>query len=174
MKIIKNLTRLTLGLDMGDRKTNFAVLSFEGEVIEEGVIPTTPSDFERVFARFRASVAVLEVGSQSRWSSELLSNLGLKVYVANPRQIKLIDASTDKDDRLDAIRLARLARFDSTLLHQIFHRSSNLQTDLESLKARQVLVEIRTKLVNHMRGVLKSFGVKVKKPGSWRFFFTGC
>ena len=156
-------TEFTLGLDLGDKKTKFAVLTRDGEIAEEGTISTKPSDFRRTFARFAGSVVAMEVGSQSRWSSQLLSELGLVVYVANPRQLKLIYASTDKDDRLDAQRLARLARFDHTLLSPVKHRDDERQSDLEVLKARGVLVEMRTKLVNHVRGVLKSFGLPVKR-----------
>ena len=41
-------------------------------------------------------------------------------------------------------------------------QSDDAQADLETLKARDVLVEVRTKLVNHVRAVLKSFGIRVK------------
>ena len=42
---------LTLGLDMGDKHTKFAVLDSEGELVEEGTVRTTPDDFKRVFGR---------------------------------------------------------------------------------------------------------------------------
>lgn len=100
--------KFTLGLDLGDTRTRFAVLDSEGEILEEGVVQTSPEGFTRTFERFSGSVAALEADSQSRWSSDLLINLGLHVYVANPRQLGLIYGSTDKDDRLDAQRLARL------------------------------------------------------------------
>lgn len=155
-------TEFTLGLDLGDKRTRFAVLDSNGELVEEGAVQTSPQDFLRVFERFIGSVVALEVGSQSRWASELLIDLGLRVYIANPRQLSLIYKSTDKDDRLDAQRLARLARVDSALLHPVTHRSNDAQSDLQVIKARGVLVEMRTKMINHVRGVLKSFGVKMK------------
>lgn len=163
MDTTTNADRLTLGLDLGDSRTRFAVLDDVGEILEEGVVRTSPGDFRRVFSRFEAATVALEVGSQSRWASEVLHELGLDVHVANPRQLKLIYGSVDKDDKLDAVRLARLARFDSKLLHQVYHRSEESQADLEVLKARGTLISVRTKLVNHIRGVLKSFGVQVEK-----------
>ena len=163
MKGTTNTDKLTLGLDLGDSRTTFAVLNSDGEVIEEGMVRTSPEDFQRVFSRFKGSVVALEVGSQSRWASENLHELGLDVHVANPRQLKLIYGSVDKDDKLDALRLARLARFDSKLLYQVYHRSGEAQADLEVLKARGMLISVRTKLINHVRGVLKSFGVRVEQ-----------
>ena len=55
MKVITKLTGLTLGLDLGDSKTKFAVLSADGELLEEGTIGTSPAEFQRVFARFSVS-----------------------------------------------------------------------------------------------------------------------
>lgn len=153
----------TLGLDLGDKQTRIAVLNTEGEPLEECAIQTSPEAFTRFFERFKGSVAALEVGPHSRWASQLLIDLGLRVYVANPRQLGLIYGSKDKDDRLDAERLARLARVDSKLLHPIIHRARDKQVDLQVVKARQLLVDTRTKLVNHVRGILKSYGLKMKK-----------
>jgi len=52
------------------------------------------------------------------------------VIVANARQMKLISASSRKDDKLDAQMLARLARVDPKLLSPIRHRSAAAQADL--------------------------------------------
>jgi transposase len=68
-----------------------------------------------------------------------------------------------KDDRLDAMRLAKLGRFDVELLKPIQHRTDDSQADLEVLKARALLVRMRASVVNHIRGVLKSFGLKPPK-----------
>lgn len=155
-------SEFTLGLDLGDTRTKFAVLDKDGNLFEEGVVITQPKNFRLVFPRFAGSVVAIEVGSQSRWVSKLLTELGLEVLVANPGQIPLIYGSVDKDDRTDAERLARVARFDRTLLAPITHREDELQYDLEILKARAVLVETKTKIVNHIRGILKGFGMKVK------------
>lgn len=154
--------KFTLGLDLGDTRTKFAVLDKDGNLLEEGVVLSQPKEFHRVFSRFAGAVVALEVGSQSRWASKLLTELGLEVSVANPGQMPLIYGSVDKDDRTDAERLARIARMDRSLLAPITHRADELQYDLEVLKARAVLVDLRTKIVNHVRGILKGFGLKVK------------
>jgi transposase len=59
----------------------------------------------------RTRIAI-EVGTHSRWVSRLLQEFGHEVFVANPRQVKLITDSSRKDDRLDAPALPRLARID--------------------------------------------------------------
>jgi transposase len=59
---------------------------------------------------------------------------------------------------LDAERLARLARVDTKLLHPIQHRGGTAQADRALLRSRNALVECRTKLINHARGIVKSIG----------------
>jgi transposase len=65
--------------------------------------------------------------------------------------------------------LARIARFDPELLYPISHRSKQAQTDLELLKARDMLVKTRTSLINHVRGAVKSFGERLPKCSAESF-----
>jgi transposase len=90
--------------------------------------------------------------------SRLLSKLGHEVFVANPRRVRLIAQSSSKDDSLDADTLARLGRVDPNLLFPITHRSEIAQGDLAMIRARAQLVQSRTRLLNSVRGMAKSFG----------------
>ena len=87
--------------------------------------------------------------------------LGHEVIVANARQVKLISASSRKDDRLDAQTLARLARIDPQLLRPIRHRSERAQGHLMVIRVRASLVEARTGLVNTARGLAKATGERL-------------
>lgn len=105
----------------------------------------------------------LEVGSHSPWVSRLLASFGHEVIVANARQVQLITHSTRKDDKLDARRLARLARIDPELLRPVRHRSESAQLDLTRIRIRGALVEARTALVNTARGLAKALGERLPK-----------
>jgi transposase len=63
----------------------------------------------------------------------------------------------------------RLGRVDVELLAPVKHRSSQAQVDLAVPKARDVLVTTRTKLVNHIRGTLKSVGEPLPKCSAESF-----
>ncbi len=114
----------------------------------------------------------LEVGGHSAWVSELLKELDHEVLVANARsKLRMIFQSDSKNDWLDAEQLARVARMDPRLLYPIEHRNRSARADLAVMRSRDALVATRTRLVNHIHGVLKSFGTRVKKyaaPGSRR------
>jgi transposase len=54
----------------------------------------------------------------------------------------------------------------SKLLYPIEHRERSSRADLAVMRSRGALVATRTRLVNHIHGVLKSFGYRVKKYGA--------
>ena len=112
----------TIGLDLGDKYTHFAVLTAVGKVRERGRVTTTPRGLERYLRDAPRSVVVLEAGTHSPWVSRLVTECGHEAVVANPRQIPLIFRSDRKSDDLDPERLARLARVDRALLSPIRHR----------------------------------------------------
>lgn len=152
----------TIGCDLGDKRSELCILLFDGTVQRPEPLKTTRKDFTKFFARPRAHV-VIEVGTHSRWVSELLRKLGHQVTVANPRRVKLIWQAKCKTDARDAELLARLGRADPQLLSPIEHRGSEAQADLAVVKSRDLLVRTRTKLINHARGLAKSFGERLPR-----------
>ena len=149
----------TIGCDLGDKKSELFVLRPDGGCTRQ-TVRTTKEALTACFSRPRAHV-VIEVGAQSRWVSDLLKSLGHQVTVANPRKVKLIAAGDTKSDRRDSELLARLGRADVCLLAPITHRPLQAQADLAVAKARDILVATRTKLINHVRGTVKSFGLRL-------------
>jgi len=163
---IKREIERTVGLDVGDRWSQICVLDEEsGEVVEEGRVRTRAEALDRRFGVERMRV-VLEVGCQSPWISRLLGGLGHEVLVANARRVALIHGSRNKSDRVDAESLARLGRYDPKLLRAVEHRSEQIQVDRALLKARDVLVRSRARLIGHVRGVAKSMGGRVRRSSA--------
>ena len=158
--------KLTVGIDLGDRSSRYCILDEQGEVLAEGSVATTQKGFAQVFGSKVRSRIALEVGTHSPWVSRHLAEWGHEVIVANPRRVRLITDSSRKDDRLDAKTLARLARIDPELLSPIRHRSEQAQADLMVIRARAVLVEVRTMLVNSARGLAKSYGERLRSCGT--------
>ena len=74
----------------------------------------------------------------------------------------LIGESRRRDDRLDAMTLARLVRIDPEFLCPVKHRSAEAQADLTVTRARAALVRTRTMLVNAAHGLTKSYGERLR------------
>jgi transposase len=159
----------TIGCDLGDKQSELCILLPSGEIQQPVSVKTTRRAFTEFFTRPRAHV-VIEVGTHSRWVSELLMRLGHRVTVANPRRVKLISQSNLKRDGKDAELLARLGKADEALLSPVKHRGSEAQADLAVTKARDALVRTRTKLVNQARGLVKSFGERLPSCTAETFY----
>jgi transposase len=160
---------VTVGMDLGDREHAVCVLDAGGEVALRDRVPCRREDVERFFSGMARCVVVMETGTHSRWVSELLSGMGFEVLVANSRKTRSIWDTEAKDDDRDAEQLARLGRYDRKLLHPVVHRGAEAHRDLETLRARDILVSCRTKLVNHVRGVVKASGYRVPKGSAEAF-----
>ena len=160
--------KLTIGLDLGDRWSFYCVLDEAGQVILEQRLPTTPEAMKQTFGKIPRSLIALETGTHSPWVSRLLTLLGHEVIVAHAQKVQLITKSNRKDDRHDARTLARLARIDPALLGPVRHRSAKAQLHLTVIRARAELVSARTALVNAARGLVKSYGHRLPKCGTYQ------
>src|SRR5215207_6771360 len=167
---ISRQTERTVGLDLGDKYSYLCVLDTEtGELVEESRLRTIPYELRRRFDSEQRMKVVIEVGTHSTWISRLLTECGHEVLIANPRKTRLIYGDKHKTDKLDAQKLARLARVDPELLYPIEHRSEESQAHLALIHSRDVLVCSRTQLINHVRGVVKSFGARLPKCSAESF-----
>jgi transposase len=158
--------QVTIGLDLGDRSSNYCVLNATGDILLEDKLPTTSLAMKQLFGRMLRSRIAMETSTHSPWVSRLLTELGHEVIVAHAQKVGLIVKSRKKDDRIDARTLARLARIDPQLLSPVRHRSAQAQIHLTEIRARAELVRARTALVNSARGLAKSFGERLRKCGT--------
>lgn len=151
-----------VGVDLGDKMSLFAALDQKsGDVVQNGSVRTTKAGLSRAFGGWEPSLFVIEACGHSRWVSEQLGKMGHDVLVGNSRKLRCIYDSDNKSDARDAEMLARIGRSDRRLLYPIRHRGAEAQRHLAVLKARDALVDTRTKLVNHVRSVVKSFGERL-------------
>src|SRR6201999_2639466 len=84
-----------------------------------------------------------------------------EVIVANVRELRAISHSDRKSDSVDAEKLARYARLDPEILRPIAHRTVAQQETLTLIRARDVLVRLRTGAVNSVRGLPKPCGYRL-------------
>jgi transposase len=157
----------TIGVDLGDRWSFYCVWDEAGKIIREQKVATTPEAMKQTFAKIPRSLIALESGTHSPWASRLLTELGHEVLVAHAQKVELITKSNRKDDRHDARTLARLARIDPELWGPVRHRSAQAQIHLTVIRARAELVSARTALVNAARGLVKSYGERLPKCGTY-------
>lgn len=161
--------RITIGLDLGDRRHRFCVLDEAGAVVEEGSVGNERAALAQLTLRYKEALVVMEAGAHSPWISRYLKELGWEVIVSNPRKVRAIYQHERKSDQRDAQMLARIGRMDCALLYPVRHGSEQAQQDLLRIKLRDSLVRARVALINSVRFSLKSLGYAVANPSSERF-----
>jgi len=163
------MRNVTIGMDLGDKKHVITILDEDGVISKSCSLNNTRASIIKYFKKYQGSTVAIEAGTHSPWISREIKAVGCNVLVGNPRKLRAIWNSDDKADVHDSEMLARIARFDPKLLYPIAHRSKQAQTDLELLKARDMLVKTRTNLINHVRGAVKSFGERFPKCSTASF-----
>lgn len=155
--------KLTIGIDLGDRRHAVCVLSAAGDIVLETEVTNTRECLTVFAQRYPGATFVMETGTHSPWVSRLLESLGHRVHVANARKLRAISTSNTKNDREDARMLARLGRVDPKLLSPVKHRSESAQRALVQLKVRESLVRSRVSQMNRVRFLVKSLGLQVPR-----------
>ena len=153
--------KITIGFDLGDRKSHTCEVDETSQVIRTAVVQTTRSAVEAYFGCRERCRVVMEAGTHSPWISRQIAELGHEVVVANPSELYGSRRRKKRNDRTDSEFLARQGRADVKLLHAVQHRSAKAQAHLELIRARDQLVRVRTKLINHVRGAVKAIGGRV-------------
>jgi transposase len=161
--------KITIGLDLGDRRHRFCVLGEKGEVLEEGSVGNNRAALSELGGRYPEALVVMEAGCHSPWVSRHLEQAGCEVVVSNPRKTRAIYQHERKSDRRDALMLARIARMEPALLYPVRHGSEEAQQDLLRIKLRDSLVRARVALINSLRFTLKSLGYSIANPSTERF-----
>lgn len=166
---IPEIPELTIGLDLSDRTFQFCELNARGGIIQEGQAKLNPASLKKYLTSRPTARVALETGAHSAWVQQVIQESGHEAIVAHARDLEAVTGRSRRSDGDDARQLARLARVDSQLLHPVELRNAQQQADLFVIRARAVLVEVRTTLINFARGVTKTTGQRLPASASHRF-----
>ncbi len=158
------------GLDVSMEETAVWVMDGEGRRVFTGSVASTPLAIAGLLERRAPALerAVLEAGPLSTWHWHGLGELGVPIVCVDARHAKAaLSMRVNKTDANDAEGLAQLAR--TGWYREVGVKSLASHGARSVLAARAQLVKTRGMLENQMRGLLKTFGLLVGKPGGSRF-----
>ena len=162
-----------IGIDVGDKTSKICVMAkSDGKrrIVLERTVETTKEGLRSFLGTLdRGWPVTFETCTHCRWMHAEIRAMGFRVFVANPAKLRQLTESNTKNDVNDARELARFTLADAELLHPVFIRPEPHQQMLRLLKARELMLGIRTKLVNEMRGFAKSMGFRLPKTDAGRF-----
>ena len=152
-------------LDVSQETTAICLVDESGKVRRQAKVATCPETIFRWFAENATGLVRIgmETGPLAVWLWNELDAKGLPVVCMDARHANAaLKMRPNKTDRNDAAALAQIVRTGWFKQVRIKSRASYEIRSL--LAAREVLVRVRVKLENEIRGLLRTFGVL--KPGA--------
>src|SRR6476619_1812850 len=151
-----------VGLDVSLKQTSICVVNHVGSGVREGVVDSNP-DAIAAFVRSKAPGAIrvgLETGPTSTWLWTELKRLGLPVICIDARHAKaVLKMQINKSDRNDAIGIARIMQ--AGWFKELHVKDIDSHMVRALLASRALLIKIKRDLENHVRGLLKNFGLVI-------------
>jgi len=161
---------ITIGMDLGNKQHVISILGGNGEVLEQVILKNTREEVHTFFECIpEGTSVVMEAGTPSCWIGNMLTQMGLRVVIGNPRKVRAIWDTTVKTDTRDSEMLARIGRFDEKLLGPIAMQNQEMQADLSIIKQRDMIVDSRTAFINNVIAEFRKAGVEVPHHDSTNF-----
>jgi transposase len=155
-----------VGLDVSQKTTAVCVVDKDGARLWRGQCRSTPDHIEAVVRQHIEGDARLgiETGPMTTWLVHELRARGLDVVCLDARHARAaLKMQLNKTDANDAEGLAQIMR--TGWFRAVHVKSFETHRARALLGARAQLVGMTTRLSNHIRGVLKTFGLL---PGAMR------
>jgi transposase len=162
-----------VGLDVSMKKTSICIVNEQGKIVHESEVKTDPHDLADAIEKTGLTIALVgfESGSLSHYLSQGFKERALPAVCMDARKMNAILSvrvnKTDKNDArgiADALRAGMFSR-----VHERPIESINLGS---VLAMRRCLVNQRTDTKNHIRGILKTYGIRLGSVGPMRFSKT--
>jgi transposase len=156
---------LWAGVDLGVETTSVCIIDDAGEVLHEGVCPSSTRDVRReltTFRRTRFASVVLEAGTATHVARGLRS-LGYPVELYEARQLsKFLRVRRNKTDAGDANGIAEAARISASLVSKVYLKSLASQSLQSCLAIRRHLVRQRVAAINMLGRQFEVFGGRLR------------
>lgn len=153
-----------IGLDVSKEETSYCIMDKEGKILARGKVDSDP---DALFAMLREQTLcperiVLETGSMSNWLTAGLLEKKMPVSCVCARRANAaMKLNPNKTDDNDAQMLADMAR--TGFYREVAIKSLPARKRRGLLKARNQLMKQRRDIDNTMRGLLRSFGIRLPK-----------
>jgi transposase len=149
-------------LDVSLEKTTICVMSLDGIICREAVVPTDPDAIAACLAMDQQKLERigLEAGPLSEWLVRGLAAHGITAVLMETRQIRAaLSAMIVKTDRKDARGMAHLLRMG--WFRPVHVKTMDAREQRTMLSARTTLMARLKDIENSVRGLLRGYGLRL-------------
>jgi hypothetical protein len=147
-----------IGMDTHISTLDFAVVNEAGRLTKRKSIATSAKGFMEFVKQIQAPRTIyMEEGTLAAWALETCIQYGEKLVITDPKQNHWIGFSGQKDDPLDAFKLALLAR--GGYIKEIHHPVGQRRRFRELMEAYHDTVRMTTRLKNKIKDKFRQNGI---------------
>jgi transposase len=158
------------GIDVSLEDSSVCVVNASGKIVREGKVASEPDALINWFRSLGLELSRigLEAGPLSQWLYAAMTQAGLVVELLETRHVRdAFKAMPVKSDRNDARGIAQLMRLG--WFRPVHCKSIGAQETRAVLTSRKLVQSKLQDVENHLRGILRGFGLKVGKTTKLSF-----
>lgn len=148
-----------IGMDCHITTMDFAVVDETGKVTKTGKVATSAKNFMEFVKSVRQPRTIFtEEGTLAAWTLEVCVRFGEKLVITDSRKNRWIGSSGQKDDPIDALKLAQLAR--GGYIKEIHHPIGQRRRFRELMMAYYDTSRDVTRIKNKIKAKFRQNGIQ--------------
>jgi transposase len=148
-----------IGIDCHITTLEFAVVDETGRLVKAERVDTSKKNLITFIKGIKSPrVVYIEEGTLAGWILETCTGYGEKLVITNPKVNRWISSSGQKNDKLDAVKLAQLAR--GGYIKEVHHSVGQRRRFRELILAYHDTVRSGTRIKNKIKAKFRGNGIQ--------------
>jgi transposase len=159
-----------VGLDVSMKKTSVCIINEQGKIVYESEVKTDPHILADVIEKTSLKIELVgfESGSLSHYLTQGFKERALPAVCMDARKMSaILSIRVNKTDKNDARGIAGALR--TGMFTRVHEKPQEAINRGAVLSMRRCLVKQRTDIKNHVRGILKTYGIRLGAVGPTKF-----
>lgn len=153
------MNSLYCGIDFHKNTCTFKIVKKDGSLVEKGTKKTV--NIVKYLANYNNLIISVEASGGVNDFVDRLKASSHVVKIVDPKRFHLVGINGKKTDEKDADALAEGLRLN--FIPEVHHKSKRSREIKSLLVSRELTVNSRVNMTNHIRGILREYGVTIPK-----------
>lgn len=153
------MTSLYCGIDYHKNTCTFKIVNKNGDLIEKATKKTT--NIIKHLANYQELIIAIEASGGVNDFVDRLKAANHTVKIVDPKKFHLVGINGKKTDEKDAAALAEGLRVN--FIPEVHHKNIRSREIKSLLVSRELVVNTRVNIFNHVRGMLREYGITIAK-----------